>query len=66
MNEEFTKEELTQIRDCCNWELVGLGMSDFNQNLWLKINRMIDNYCEHRNIFPEDQRAMCDDCGAIW
>lgn len=44
---EFTKEELIEIHDYCNWEPPAIGMSKFRENIWLKIQSMIDSYCAH-------------------
>ena len=43
---EFTKEELTQLKthiDC------SLAQCDDTENLIIKIQSMIDNYCEHES-----------------
>jgi hypothetical protein len=41
---DFTKDELIEIAEYCNWEPLSLGHSDFRKNLWLKLQYMIDNY----------------------
>lgn len=51
---DFTKDELIEIIDYCNWEPPAPGHSDFRQNIWLKLQSMIDNYCEHDNECQHD------------
>ncbi len=43
----FTKEELIEIAEYCNWQPCNTAHSDFRRNLRIKIQFMIDNYCGH-------------------
>ncbi len=52
----FTKEELFEILDYCNWDPPALGHSDFRKNLWIKIKSMIDKYYEHEEIATSDMK----------
>jgi hypothetical protein len=47
---DFTKEELETIRDDIKHEMSisALANHDFNRNMLNKVERMIDNYCEHK------------------
>lgn len=63
---DFTKEELIEMRDYCNWEYPSIGHSDFRQNLWLKLQSLINNYCEHKNTEMNCDGGIswvCTDCG---
>lgn len=40
---DFTKEELIEIAEYCNWASDDTGHSDFRRNLRVKIETMIDN-----------------------
>lgn len=44
---DFTKEELIEIIEYCNWKPPAPGHSDFRQNIWRKLEVLIDNYCDH-------------------
>lgn len=35
---DFTIDELIELRDYCNWKPPALGMSQFRENLWLKLD----------------------------
>lgn len=41
---DFTKEELIEIRDYCNWDQYDFAHSDFIRNLRLKIDAMIESF----------------------
>lgn len=64
---DFTKEELNELLDCIGWKL-GEGHRNPNITFSLekKIQSMIDNYCEHKNIAPEYSCIMCYECGKRW
>lgn len=47
----FTKEELIEIAEYCNWEAHDTGHSDFRRNLRIKIQSMIDSYDEYCNHY---------------
>jgi hypothetical protein len=50
---DFTKEDLIEIYEYCNWNKYDTSHSDFRRNLRNKIKSMIDNYCDHKNnVWP--------------
>lgn len=69
---DFTKEELIEIKEYCNWEPPAPGHSDFRQNIWRKLEALIDNYCEHLNdprfnAMPcADSPKLCSICGGFY
>jgi hypothetical protein len=64
---DFTKEELKNIRTCCDAAYMsGLcSPSEVNQ-VRSKIQRLIDNYCDHdfQNTYNEREVWRCAHCGA--
>lgn len=65
---EFTKDELGQIKQCVYFEGWKSEGENSNQDLLDKIQAMIDNYCDHkrgtRAIYDSGLEA-CRDCGEI-
>lgn len=69
---DFTKEELIEILEYCNWQPPGLGFSDFRVNLWKKIDSMIDKKnvqenCKHNWEFVVNHydRLKCENCEMV-
>lgn len=64
----FTKDELEELKRCCNWVINCKDTHYTNTTYGLpeKIQSMIDNYCEHE---PEGDFHICVDkckkCGVI-
>ena len=61
---DFTKEELELISD-------KLGLLPFSKfegcgKLCLKIQSMIDNYCEHEITCVNGAKLVCECCGREW
>ena len=58
---DFTKEELEEIKKCIEWfdenRVVG-----FHNQLCNKIQSMIDNYCEHEIEQNDDGKYWCKIC----
>ena len=65
---DFTKDELESIK---SWGEVytefGNSWTDkINRALIDKIQSLIDNYCEHKNVVPNyDCKTQCENCWAI-
>ena len=69
---DFTKEELETIRDDIKHEMSisALANHDFNRNMLNKVERMIDNYCEHVSdglIYTSNPpKLKCKKCGEFY
>jgi hypothetical protein len=61
---DFTKEELIEIAEYCNWEPHDTGHSDFRRNLRMKLQSMIDNYSEIKP--PTMANYCCPKCIEEW
>ena len=68
MNNDFTKEELeillNHMARGANWKN---ELSKIDNDLMIKLESMIDNYCEHDAEIGKDYPAeKCMKCGAMW
>lgn len=61
---EFTKIDLAVLKTALE-EARGFG--DTQKRLMVKVQSMIDNYCEHENRYFDKECALCvcRDCGEI-
>ncbi len=67
---DFTKEELERILEGVSWWLDG-DTAIYSESLINKIQSMIDNYCEHKNIatggYPRSNPPKkCESCGVLY
>lgn len=59
---DFTKEELCALRDSRCYHMDDSYPS--NDKLFMKLQSMIDNYCDHEKVVPNyDCKTQCDKCG---
>ena len=56
---DFTKEELISLKLHVD---SSLAQDDNTEELMIKIQSLIDNYCEHGNMWAHQSK--CPDCGA--
>lgn len=65
---DFTKEELEQLLDCCYGGMHDdHPVEDYKLRLQVKIQSMIDNYCEHEDTCRNCEcTTECNKCGRIW
>ena len=61
MMNEFTKEELKKICETL-WIADDLNDSSDHQDLIFKLQRMINNYCEHKWAMEYTPHRMCHKC----
>ncbi len=64
---DFTKEELKELMNGV-WCRHQVHKMPINQNIYDKIQSMIDNYdksCEHKSTNYDDGLYYCDDCGVF-
>ena len=61
---DFTKEELEELKRCCNWVIncKDTHYTTITYGLPEKIQSMIDNYCPH---IDSNISFNCEDCGLI-
>lgn len=60
---EFTKEELEELKRCCNW-VINCKDTHYTSVTYVlpeKIQSMIDNYCEHK--WQMNNQLRCNKCG---
>ena len=62
---DFTKEELKIICQFFNIAIEDFHEPDSTYELRDKIQAMIDNYCEHENIYTNLGLTVCPDCNQI-
>lgn len=60
---DFTKEDLEHIATIFKFTEVSYPDFELNEDLWVKIESMIDNYCEHKNARNGDPSREREDCG---
>lgn len=67
---DFTKKELEYLYEAAETEVKYFDDSHIGHSLLLKIQTMIDNYCEHENIvtgaYPRSNPPKkCEACGVL-
>lgn len=63
---EFTKEELECLLDCCRTAVFSnYGTDAIVGNVWEKLQSMIDNYCEHEYKLSNEWHFICNKCSRI-
>lgn len=69
----YTKEELNDILACCElyYELAQRLPDEEEESVIRKVQSLIDNYCEHKNIvtgaYPRSNPPIkCDSCGVLY
>ena len=64
---EFTKEELKYIRDTMVNIVEVYPDTELPYSIRDKIQRMIDNYCDHKGLIDEHMDyCRCRQCGEKW
>ncbi len=62
---DFTKEELQEIKRCIKYMIDG-GITPYS-SLTLEINKklksIIEKYCEHSMIYNQHHQRHCEKCG---
>ena len=63
---DFTKEELEHLATLFKFTEVAYPDFKLNEDLWVKIESMIDNYCEHKETEMDCDGGIslvCTKCG---
>ena len=60
---DFTKDELQNLKYCMRQMTIAIDNYD---EIYNKLQSMIDNYCDHKNPYTKLGITVCLDCKEIW